>query len=75
MHTYERKNALISVKLINNYCLPILLLLHIMFYIMLTYLMLFATLSNAVCLHNAFFIFSCIDFCKCFLFSCFVMAY
>ena len=39
-------------------------------YIMLTYLMLFDALSNAVCLHNASFI--AIDFCKCFLFSCFV---
>ena len=32
---------------------------------MLTYLMLLAALSNAVCLYNAFF---AIDFCKCFLF-------
>ena len=30
------------------------MLLYIMLYIMLTYLMLFAALSNAVCLHNAF---------------------
>ena len=37
-------------------------------------LMLFAVLSNAVCLHNAFFLFA-IDFCKCFLFSCFVLFY
>ena len=28
-----------------------------MLYIMLAYLMLFAALSNAVCLHNAFFLF------------------
>ena len=41
------------------------MLLYIMLYIMLTYLMLLAALSNAVCLHNAFF---AIDFCKCFLF-------
>ena len=65
------KNALMSikkVKLINHDCLPILMLL----YIMLAYLMLFAALSNSVCLFNAFF---AIDFCKCFLFSCFVLVY
>ena len=49
------KNALMcifkEVKLINHDCLPILMLL----YIMLAYLMLFAVLSNAVCLYNAFF--------------------
>ena len=42
------KNALMCMKkveLINHDCLPILMLL----YIMLAYLMLFATLSNAVC--------------------------
>ena len=53
------------VKLIINDCLPILMLLCIMLYIILAYLMLFAALSNAVCLHNAFF---SIDLCKCFLF-------
>ena len=42
--------------LINHDCLPIL---------MLADLMLFADLSNAVCLHNAFFP---IYFCKCFFF-------
>ena len=42
------------------------MLLYIMLYIVLAYLMLFAALSNAVCLHNAFF---AIDFCKCFLCS------
>ena len=52
-----------KVKLIIHDCLPILMLL----YIMLAYLMLFAALSNGVCLHNAFFP---IDFCKFFLFSC-----
>ena len=52
-----------KVKLINHDCLPILMLLHIM----LAYLMLFAALSNAVCLNNAFFLFFAIDFCKCFL--------
>ena len=39
-----------KVKLINQDCLPILML-----YIMLAYLMLFAALSNAVCLYNASF--------------------
>ena len=56
-------------KLINNDCLPIFLLLHIM----LVYLMLFAALSNAVYLYKAYFF--AIDFCKCFLFSCFVLVY
>ena len=37
-------------KLINHDCLPILMLL----YIILAYVMLFAALSNAVCLYNAF---------------------
>ena len=44
-----------KVKLINHDCLPILLLLYIMLYLVLAYLMLFAALSNAVCLYNAFF--------------------
>ena len=48
------------------------MILFIMLYIMHAYLMLFAALSNAVCLCNAFF---AIDFCKCFLFSCFVLVY
>ena len=59
------KNALMcikKVKLINHDCLPILMLLYIMLYIVLAYLMLyivnaylmlFAALSNAVCLNNA----------------------
>ena len=38
-----------KVKLINHNSLPILMLLHIMLYIVLAYLMLFAALSNAVC--------------------------
>ena len=66
------KNALMcikKVKLINHDFLPILLLLNIM----LAYLMLFAALSNAVCLHNASFV--AIDFCKCFLCTCFVLVY
>ena len=44
-----------NVKLINHDCLPILMLLCIMLYVMLAYLMLFAALSNAVCLNNASF--------------------
>ena len=51
-----------KVKLINHDCLPILMLL----YIVLAYLMLFAALTNAVCLYNASFF--AIDFCKCFVF-------
>ena len=49
------------------------MLLYIMLYIVLAYLMLFAALTNAVCLYNASFF--AIDFCKCFLFSCFVFVY
>ena len=60
-------------KLINHDCLPILMLLYIVLYIVLAYLMLFAALSNAVCLYNAYFFAN--DFCKCFLFSCFVLVY
>ena len=57
---YEKK-----VKLINHDCLPILILLYIMLYIVLAYLMLyivlaylmlFAALSNAVCLYNTSFL-------------------
>ena len=44
-----------------------------MLYIVLAYLMLFTALTNAVCLYNASFF--AIDFCKCFLFSCFVFVY
>ena len=62
-----------KVKLIKHDCLPILMLFYIMLYIMLAYLMLFAALTNAVCLHNASFF--AIDFCKYFLFSCFVFVY
>ena len=56
------------------------MLLYIMLYIVLAYLMLFAALTNAVCLNNAsyfslFFFFFVIDLCKCFLFSCFVFVY
>ena len=52
------ENALMcvkEVKLINQDCLPILMLLYVMLYIMLVYLLLFAALSNAVCLYNASF--------------------
>ena len=54
-----------EVKLINHDCLPTLMLLYIMLYIVLAYLMLyivlaylmlFAALSNAVCLYNASFL-------------------
>ena len=45
-----------KVKLINHDCLPILMLLYIMLHIVLAYLMLFAALSNAVCLYNASFL-------------------
>ena len=55
-----------NFKLINHYCLPILMLLYIMLYIMLAYLMLFVALSNVVCLYNDFFF--AIGFCKCFFF-------
>ena len=44
-----------KVKLINHDCMPILMLLYIMLYIVLAYLMLFAALTNAVCLYNASF--------------------
>ena len=49
-----------KLKLINHDCQMILMLLYVMLYIMLAYLMLFAALSNAACLHNAFqSLFSC----------------
>ena len=44
-----------KVKLMKHYCLPIFMLLHIMLFIVLAYLMLFAALTNAVCLYNASF--------------------
>ena len=50
------------------------MLLYIMLYIVLAYLMLFAALTNAICLNNALFVFF-IDLCKCFLFSCFIFVY
>ena len=45
-----------KVKLINHDCLPILMLLYVMLYIVLAYLMLLAAVTNAVCLHNACFL-------------------
>ena len=42
-----------KVKLINHDFMPILMLLYIMLYIVLAYLLLFAALTNAVCLNNA----------------------
>ena len=49
------------------------MLLYIMLYIVHAYLMLFAALTNAVCLNNAFFFFSLI--CANAFFSCFVFVY
>ena len=46
-----------KVKLINHDCLPILMLLYTMLYIVLAYLMLFAALTNSVCLNKASFFF------------------
>ena len=60
----KKKVKLIIKSLKNHDCLPISLLL----YIMLAYLMLFAALSNAVCLYNALLSYFAIDLCKCFLF-------
>ena len=65
------KNALMCikiVKLINHYSLPILMLLYIMLHIMLAYLMLFAAMSNAVCLHNAFYLLLMLANAFCFIF-------
>ena len=45
-----------KVILINHDCVPILMLLCIMPYILLAYLMLSAALSNAVCLYNVVFV-------------------
>ena len=45
-----------KVKLINHDYLLILVQLYVMLYIVLAYLMLFAALSNAVCLHDASFL-------------------
>ena len=62
----EKKKEVKSInQLINHDCLHILMLFCIVLYMMLAYLMLFAAISNAVCLHNVFF---AIYFCKCFCF-------
>ena len=50
------------------------MMLYKMLYMVLAYLMLFAALTNAVCLNNASFS-VVIDLCKCFLFSCSVFVY
>ena len=57
-----------KVKLINHDCLPILIPLYIMLYTLLAYLILLAALSNAVRLHNAFFIFLLLIFANAFCF-------
>ena len=44
-----------KVKLIIHDCLTIVMLLYVMLYIVLAYLMLFAAMTNAVCLNNGFF--------------------
>ena len=51
--SYRCINVYIKVKLINHDCLPILMLLYIMLYIVLAYLMLFAVLLTVVCFYNA----------------------
>ena len=51
------KNALMcikKVKLSNHDCLPMSMLVYIILRIMLAYLILFAAMSNAVCLYNDF---------------------
>ena len=65
--------CILKVKLINHDCLPILVLLYVVLYIVLAYLMLLAALTKAVCLHNAYFL--AIDFCKCYLFSYLVLVF
>ena len=46
-----------KVKLIIHDCLTIVMLLYVMLYIVLAYLMLFAAITNAVCLNNAIYLF------------------
>ena len=68
------KNALMCIqnfRLINHDCLPILVLMYIMLYVIIAYLMLFAALSNAVCLHNAFF--GLLIFANAFCFNCLIV--
>ena len=52
-------NVYYESQIINDDCLPTSMLLYIMLCIMHACLMLFAALSNAVCLYNAFFLFFC----------------
>ena len=63
----------IMLYIVLAYLMLYIVLAYLMLYIVLAYLMLFAALLNAVCLYNASF--SAYDFCKCFLFSCFVFVY
>ena len=53
------KNVLMCIKrkekVINHNYQPILMLLYVMLYILLACVMLFAALSNAVCLYKAYF--------------------
>ena len=60
-----------TAKLIKHNCLPILMPLYIMPYIMLAYLMLLAALSSTVCLHNVYLF--AIESCKSFMFTCLVL--
>ena len=62
-------------KFINHDCLPILMLLYILLHIMLAYLMMSASLSNADCLYNAFFSFLCHRFLQMLFVSCFFLVY
>ena len=55
LEKYHLKITIIIIKLTNHDYLPILVLLCIKLYIVLAYFMLVAALSNADCLHNAFF--------------------
>ena len=63
----------IMLYIVLAYLMLYIVLAYLMLYIVLAYLMLFAALSNAVCLYKAYFF--AIDFCKRFLFSCFVLVY
>ena len=63
----------IMLYIVLAYLMLYIVLAYLMLYIVLAYLMLFAALTNAVCLYNASFF--AIGFCKCFLFSCFVLVH
>ena len=62
-----------KVQLINHDCLPILMLLYIMLYIMLACLMLFLLYVMLFVCIMLFSLFFAIDFCKCVLLSFFVL--